>query len=73
MVGLANHTLLVAKDGTERPVDDSAAPIKNAEGRIMGVVMVFRDVTEKRRAEQQRNARLTVTQVLGEARDIEEA
>jgi PAS domain S-box-containing protein len=52
IVGLANHTVLVAKDGTERPIDDSAAPIRDAEGRIIGVVLVFRDVTERRRAEQ---------------------
>lgn len=48
IVGLANHTILIAKDGTEHPVDDSAAPIKDAEGRVLGVVMVFRDVTERR-------------------------
>jgi PAS domain S-box-containing protein len=51
VVGLANHTLLVARDGTERPIDDSAAPIRTAEGTIAGVVLVFRDVTERRRAE----------------------
>ncbi len=52
VVGLANHTLLIAKDGTERPIDDSAAPIRNAKGKIGGVVLVFRDVTERRSAEQ---------------------
>jgi PAS domain S-box-containing protein len=51
IVGLANHTVLIAKDGVERAIDDSAAPIKDAQGRILGVVMVFRDVTERRRAE----------------------
>jgi PAS domain S-box-containing protein len=51
IVGLANHTLLIAKDGTERPIDDSAAPIRNARGEIAGVVLVFRDVTERRAAE----------------------
>jgi len=51
VVGLANHTLLIAKDGTERPVDDSAAPIRDQKCNIAGVVMVFRDVTERRRAE----------------------
>ena len=61
IVGLANHTLLIAKDGTERPIDDSAAPIRNRSGSTVGVVMVFRDVTERRRAEtslQEANARL---------------
>jgi PAS domain S-box-containing protein len=52
VVGLANHTLLIAKDGTERPIDDSAAPIRNAGGEVAGVVLVFRDVTERRKAEQ---------------------
>jgi PAS domain S-box-containing protein len=51
IVGLTNHTLLIAKDGTERPVDDSAAPIRNALGEIAGVVLVFRDITERRRRE----------------------
>lgn len=51
IVGLANHTLLIAKDGTERAVDDSAAPIRNASGEVAGVVLVFRDISERRRAE----------------------
>ncbi len=50
--GLANHTMLVARDGTERPIADSCAPIRNAEGRVIGAVLVFRDVSEQRRAEQ---------------------
>src|SRR4028119_673637 len=89
IVGLANHTVLIARDGTERPIDDSAAPIRDEAGRVAGVglvlpgrptvlvarggterpidgsaapgraeagrvagvVLVFRDVTERRRAE----------------------
>jgi len=51
VVGLANHTVLIAKDGTERPIDDSGAPIRDSKGAIAGVVLVFRDVTEKRAAE----------------------
>lgn len=51
VVGLANHTVLIAKDGTERPIDDSAAPLRDAAGRITGVVLIFRDITERRRAE----------------------
>lgn len=46
-IGLANHTLLIAKDGTEIPIDDSAAPIKDDQGNIVGVVLVFHDVTER--------------------------
>jgi PAS domain S-box-containing protein len=51
VVGLANHTLLIGRDGTERPVDDSAAPIRDEAGAVAGVVLVFRDVTERRRLE----------------------
>ena len=51
VVGLANHTALIARDGTERPIADSAAPIKDHEDEIVGVVLVFRDVTEERRHE----------------------
>jgi PAS domain S-box-containing protein len=51
IVGLANHTLLVRPDGIEIPIDDSAAPIQDGEGSIVGVVLVFRDVSEQRRAE----------------------
>ena len=51
VVGLANHTVLVAQDGTEHPIDDSAAPIRATGGELLGVVLVFRDVTERRRAE----------------------
>jgi PAS domain S-box-containing protein len=51
VVGLANHTVLTGKDGTERPIDDSAAPIRTDAGEMRGVVLVFRDVSERRRAE----------------------
>jgi PAS domain S-box-containing protein len=49
-MGLANHTVLVAKDGTERPIDDSAAPMRDGSGATIGAVLVFRDVTERMRA-----------------------
>ncbi|SHJ86188.1 PAS domain S-box-containing protein [Tangfeifania diversioriginum] len=48
IVGLANHTLLISKDGREIPIADSGAPIKNEKGEITGVVLVFRDQTEER-------------------------
>lgn len=51
VVGLANHTLLVARDGAEIPIDDSGAPIRDAKGDIIGVVLVFRDIRERRKAE----------------------
>ncbi len=49
--GLANHTVLIARDGSEKPIADSAAPMRDSEGRIVGVVLIFRDVTESRARE----------------------
>ncbi len=49
-IALANHTALVTRDGREIPIEDSAAPIKDAAGNVSGVVLVFHDVTERRRA-----------------------
>lgn len=57
-VKLANHSLLIAKDGTERSISDSAAPITNDKGEIAGVVLVFRDITERRKAERTRDKAL---------------
>jgi PAS domain S-box-containing protein len=51
IVGLANHTILVKKDGTELPIDDSAAPILDVNSRMIGIVLVFRDVSERRASE----------------------
>lgn len=51
VVGLANHTILIARDGTEVPIDDSGAPIRDPDGTVRGTVMVFRDITERRRAD----------------------
>jgi PAS domain S-box-containing protein len=51
VVGLANRTVLIAKDGTERPIDDSTAPIRDAAGRVVGVVLVFHDIADRKRAE----------------------
>jgi len=50
-VGLANHTLLIRKDGAQIPIDDSGSPIKEADGSVRGTVLVFRDFSEHRRAE----------------------
>lgn len=52
VVGLANHTALLARDGAEYQIADSAAPIRGHEGRVVGVVLVFSDVTERYRVEQ---------------------
>jgi two-component system cell cycle sensor histidine kinase/response regulator CckA len=51
VVGLAKHTLLVARDGVERPIADSGAPIRDDAGQITGVVLVFRDQTKDRAAQ----------------------
>jgi PAS domain S-box-containing protein len=54
IVGLANHTILVARDGRELPIDDSGAPIRDATGRITGVVLIFRDISERKETQQAR-------------------
>ena len=51
VVGMANHTLLITPDGREVPIDDSAAPIYDAHGTVRGTVLVFRDITDRRRSE----------------------
>jgi len=53
IIGLANHTVLIARDGRERAIADSGAPIRDRAGQTIGVVLVFRDVTEKQRMEEQ--------------------
>jgi PAS domain S-box-containing protein len=53
VVGLGNHTVLISRDGTERVIVDSGAPIRSAEGKTLGVVLVFRDQTEARKAQRQ--------------------
>ncbi len=52
VVSLSNHTILIARDGTERPIDDSAAPIRDDSGARIGTVLVFRDITDRKRAEE---------------------
>ncbi|RXH56400.1 histidine kinase [Granulicella sibirica] len=56
VVGLANHTTLIAKDGAETAIDDSGAPIRDDQGEITGIVLVFRDIAERRAAEREREA-----------------
>ena len=48
IIGLANHTALIARDGAEIPIADSAAPIKDNAGKVHGVVLVFRDVSREK-------------------------
>ncbi len=51
VVGLANHTVLISRDGTERPIDDSAAPIRDDAGNPVGAVLVFRDASDRKASE----------------------
>ena len=51
IVRLANHTVLIARDGEEHPIDDSAAPIRDESGATVGSVLVFRDVSERKATE----------------------
>jgi PAS domain S-box-containing protein len=54
VVGLGNHTVLIARDGTERAIDDSAAPIRDVSGEVIGAVLIFRDITERRGTDAER-------------------
>jgi PAS domain S-box-containing protein len=63
VVGLANHTLLLARDGREIPIEDSAAPIRAPDGGLVGIVLVFRDASERRETERRRAALLEQEQV----------
>jgi PAS domain S-box-containing protein len=64
VVGLANHTILIKKDGTECPIDDSAAPIRNEEGYVSGCVLIFRDVMAQRLAERNKTDQLLTARLL---------
>jgi len=63
-VGLANHTLLIAKDGSERAIDDSASPIRSEDGSVSGSVLIFRDISERRRWERDEASRLLAARQL---------
>ena len=52
IAGLANHTLLISRDGRTIPIDDSAAPIKAPDGSLLGAIIVFRDITERKHADE---------------------
>ena len=73
IVGLANHTVLVRRDGTDVCIDDSAAPIRDADGALLGVVLVFRDVTAEKRAETRRAYLARAGEALVAASDYREA
>jgi PAS domain S-box-containing protein len=62
IVGPANHAILIARDGMEWPIDDSAAPIRNEQGEVAGVVLVFRDISERKQSEAERERLLASAQ-----------
>jgi PAS domain S-box-containing protein len=64
VVGLANHSVLIRKDGAERPIDDSAAPIRDERGEVSGCVLIFRDVTAQRNAERDKASQLLAARLL---------
>lgn len=72
-VGLANHTVLRRRDGTEIPIDDSAAPIKSEGGELQGVVLVFRDATEEKRQLYRRLFLARATEEIAAATDYRDA
>jgi PAS domain S-box-containing protein len=73
VVGLANHTVLIRRDGTECPIDDSAAPIIDEHGRVSGCVLIFRDVTEQRQLEREKHAQLFTARRLASIVESSEA
>jgi PAS domain S-box-containing protein len=72
VVGLANQTILIARDAVERAIDDSAAPIRLPDGNIAGVVLVFRDASERRRTELSQQFLVEAGEVLGSSLDYEQ-
>jgi PAS domain S-box-containing protein len=71
VVGLANHTILIARDGTEIAIDDSAAPIRAPNGELVGTVLVFRNVSERRADERRREFVARATAELAASLDYE--
>ncbi len=67
IIGLSNHTLLISRDGREIPIDDSAAPIKQGDGPVLGVALVFRDVSEQRAAQRAQARLAAIVEFSGDA------
>jgi PAS domain S-box-containing protein len=72
VVGLANHTFLRSRGGVEIPIDDSAAPIRDERGKLLGVVLTFRDVTEEKRESVRREFLATAGEALVASLDYRE-
>ncbi len=64
--GLVDHTVLVARDGSKTPIDNSGAPIRDEQGKIKGIVLVFRDISKRRQQEEELDTTLQRTQDLYE-------
>ena len=64
VAGLANHTILLSRDGAEYNIDDSGSPIRDRDGKLIGVVLIFRDITEKRKGEQTLHEQQQILQTL---------
>ncbi len=73
VVGLANHTVLRRRDGSEIPIDDSAAPIRSGTGELTGVVLVFRDASEEKREMYRRLFLAKATEQIASASDYRDA
>jgi PAS domain S-box-containing protein len=79
IVGLANHTILIRKNGREVPIDDSGAPIRDGTGALAGIILVFRDISVRRQTEKDEAAHrklvdtlLETTQTINSSFDLEE-
>ncbi|MBX8632319.1 MAG: PAS domain S-box protein [Thermoplasmata archaeon YP2-bin.285] len=73
VVGMANHTALISRDGRIHSISDSAAPIRDRNGHLAGIVMVFRDVTESRMREKITLTRFSVTSLLSAESSMDSA
>ncbi len=69
IAGLANHTLLIRRDGIEVPIDDSGAPIRDAAGTLRGVVLVFRDILKSKQAQDELRAAKEASEAANNAKD----
>lgn len=70
--GRPNHTILISRNGKEIPIEDNASPIKDDEGNIIGVVMVFKDITDRKRAEALQSFIYRISERTGTAKDMQE-
>ena len=73
VVAMPSHTLLRDKNGVERCIDDSAAPIRDREGQLVGVILVFHEISERRRFERRSTAQHEVTRILSESPSLSNA